>query len=158
MQVMPKGSTEASSVIISSRVRTSLSYMVVVVSDCGLGTNRECTDVQLSTMWTNIARLSTFNDLRCGRQSRMRGTYANIHYQDRELPGTHPARSKIRNRIILLKSQSINPKCMRYGRQSSFVNQGINRSRLFATTSSHEGSVPTLLKRHDSATEPKAGN
>ncbi len=65
MQVMPKGSTDASSVIISSRVRMLLSLLLVgevavSTSGLGFGTNRECTAGQLSTMCTNIARLNTF--------------------------------------------------------------------------------------------------
>ena len=57
MQVMPKGRTEASSVIISSRERMSLSASAAVVgvvvalfSGFGLGTKREWTAGQLSTI------------------------------------------------------------------------------------------------------------
>mmetsp|Transcript_11466 Transcript_11466/g.25190 ORF Transcript_11466/g.25190 Transcript_11466/m.25190 type:complete len:238 (+) Transcript_11466:621-1334(+) len=63
MQVIPKGRTEASSVIISARVRMVLSLLlfafvgvcvvgdgIIVNSAFGLGTNREWTAGQLSTM------------------------------------------------------------------------------------------------------------
>ena len=61
IHVIPNGKTDASSVIISSNEIISVDMYddVADVSAFGLGTNRECTLGQLSTICTNIAKLST---------------------------------------------------------------------------------------------------